>query len=68
MQSGAHRVRDHDNAVLQGCRTEVQRKADVPLVTRQVKEEYMKCLKDNKHDSEKCKGVAKKYLECRMSK
>lgn len=28
----------------------------------------MKCLKENKHDSEKCKVVAKKYLECRMSK
>eukprot|EP00894_Picocystis_sp_ML_P002219 jgi/Pico_ML_1/52736/g3400.t2 len=33
-----------------------------------VKDEYMKCLKENKQDSEKCKGVAKKYLECRMSK
>lgn len=32
------------------------------------KEEYMKCLKENKQDANKCKNEAKKYLECRMAK
>lgn len=35
---------------------------------KEVKDEYMKCLKDNRKDAQKCRDVAKKYLECRMSK
>lgn len=29
---------------------------------------YMKCLKENKYDSEKCRHLSKFYLECRMER
>lgn len=29
---------------------------------------YMKCLKDNHYDAEKCRELSKVYLECRMER
>ena len=34
----------------------------------QVKEEYMQCLKQYSNEAENCRGLAKRYLECRMSR
>lgn len=34
----------------------------------QIKETYLQCLDTNKQQAEKCTGVAKAYLECRMDK
>ena len=35
---------------------------------KDVKEEYMECLKKNEGEASKCTVVARKYLECRMKK
>ncbi|BDA49579.1 probable cytochrome c oxidase assembly protein COX19 [Coccomyxa sp. Obi] len=35
---------------------------------KQVKEEYMQCLKSNKSQAEPCRKLAKAYLECRMER
>ncbi|XP_023549276.1 cytochrome c oxidase assembly protein COX19-like [Cucurbita pepo subsp. pepo] len=34
----------------------------------QEKKEYLNCLKTSGHQSEKCRHLSKKYLECRMEK
>mmetsp|Transcript_5985 Transcript_5985/g.13628 ORF Transcript_5985/g.13628 Transcript_5985/m.13628 type:complete len:140 (+) Transcript_5985:41-460(+) len=33
-----------------------------------LKEEYLRCLKDHKHDNMSCRYLSKKYLQCRMDK
>ncbi|WOL13413.1 cytochrome c oxidase assembly protein COX19-like [Canna indica] len=32
------------------------------------KKEYISCLKSSGHQSEKCRHLSKKYLECRMQR
>ncbi|KAK4590745.1 hypothetical protein RGQ29_021067 [Quercus rubra] len=32
------------------------------------KKEYLSCLKSSGHNSEKCRHLSKKYLQCRMEK
>ena len=34
----------------------------------QEKKEYINCLKNEGHKSDKCRQFSKKYLECRMEK
>ncbi|CAK9057657.1 unnamed protein product [Durusdinium trenchii] len=33
-----------------------------------LKEEYLRCLKENKHDNMSCRYLSKKYLQCRMDR
>eukprot|EP00271_Cylindrocystis_brebissonii_P000266 TRINITY_DN10333_c0_g1_i1.p1 TRINITY_DN10333_c0_g1~~TRINITY_DN10333_c0_g1_i1.p1 ORF type:complete len:123 (-),score=18.15 TRINITY_DN10333_c0_g1_i1:209-577(-) len=35
---------------------------------KEVMSNYMKCLKDNKYDGDKCRAISKAYLECRMER
>lgn len=39
-----------------------------PLLLRQIKEQYLECLKANGSDSEACRELAKAYLKCRMDR
>ena len=34
----------------------------------QAKEEYMACLREQGHQAESCRSLAKQYLECRMER
>ena len=36
--------------------------------SNQVKEEYLACLKEHGNDTEPCRHLAKRYLECRMER
>ena len=38
------------------------------ITAQQVKEDYLACLKQHNNDAEKCREVAKLYLECRMDR
>ncbi|KAJ7532501.1 hypothetical protein O6H91_13G006600 [Diphasiastrum complanatum] len=35
---------------------------------RPIMQSYMRCLKENKYNSESCRHFSKKYLECRMER
>lgn len=35
---------------------------------KELKEAFMKCMKDNKFDNGVCRNFSKAYLECRMDK
>lgn len=39
---------------------------DHESVCKQYMIEFLKCLRENKFDNEKCRPVSKDYLECRM--
>lgn len=38
------------------------------FLPKQIKEQYLECLKENGSDSEACRELAKAYLKCRMER